>query len=126
MIRGIGTDLVLVGRIEAVLARQGERFARRILTEAEFQRFSGHGQPARYLAKRFAAKEAILKALGTGLAGGLSWQHMQIDNDAMGAPQVVLSGVAAQRLADGGGGRMLLSLSDEREQALAFVVWSLG
>lgn len=125
MIRGIGTDLVLVARIEAVLQRQGDRFARRILTEAEFQRFTAHRQPARFLAKRFAAKEAILKALGTGLAGGLSWQHMQVDNDAAGAPLVRLSGVAAQRLQQGGGGRMLLSLSDEREQALAFVVWSL-
>ncbi|MEH6798277.1 MAG: holo-ACP synthase [Halopseudomonas sabulinigri] len=125
MIRGIGTDLVLVSRIEAVLERQGERFAKRILTVAEFQRFATHRQPARFLAKRFAAKEAILKALGTGLAGGLSWQHMQIHNDAAGAPLVQLSGVAAQRLQQGGGGRMLLSLSDEREQALAFVVWSL-
>ncbi|MAC98694.1 holo-ACP synthase [Pseudomonas abyssi] len=125
MIRGIGTDLVLVSRIEAVLTRQGERFARRILTADEFELFAAHGQPARYLAKRFAAKEAILKALGTGLAGGLSWQHMQIDRDELGAPQVVLSGVAADKLAAGGGGRMLLSLSDEREQALAFAVWSL-
>ena len=112
MIRGIGTDLVLVSRIEAVLTRQGERFARRILTADEFERFAAHGQPARYLAKRFAAKEAILKALGTGLAGGLSWQHMQIDRDELGAPQVVLSGVAADKLAAGGGGRMLLSLSE--------------
>lgn len=124
MIRGIGTDLVLVSRIEAALGRQGERFARRILTPDEFARFADHGQPARFLAKRFAAKEAIMKALGTGLAGGLSWQHMQIDRDALGAPVVVLSGAAAQRVADGGGGRMLLSLSDEREQALAFALWS--
>jgi len=125
MIRGIGTDLVLVSRIDAVLERQGERFARRILTPAEFQRFASHRQPARFLAKRFAAKEAILKALGTGLANGLSWQHMQIDNDAAGAPLVRLTAVAALRLQEGGGGRMLLSLSDEREQALAFAVWSL-
>ena len=124
MIRGIGTDLVLVSRIEAALGRQGERFARRILTPDEFARFADHGQPARFLAKRFAAKEAIMKALGTGLAGGLSWQHMQIDRDPLGAPVVVLSWAAAQRVADGGGGRMLLSLSDEREQALAFALWS--
>mgnify|MGYP003137110080 CR=1 FL=1 len=86
MIRGIGTDLVLVSRIEAALGRQGERFARRILTPDEFARFADHGQPARFLAKRFAAKEAIMKALGTGLAGGLSWQHMQIDRDPLGGP----------------------------------------
>lgn len=126
MIRGIGTDMVLVSRIEAVLGRQGERFARRILTESEWQRFAAHKQPARYLAKRYAAKEAILKALGTGLAQGMSWQHIQIDNDRLGAPLVRLSGVAASYLEQGGGGRMLLSLSDEREQALAFAIWSLG
>lgn len=124
MIVGIGTDLVLVSRIEAVISRQGERFANRILTAEELERYRSHGQPARYLAKRFAAKEAILKALGTGLAGGMSWQDMQIDNDALGAPHVVLSGAALARLQERGGGRMLLSLSDEREQALAFVVWS--
>lgn len=126
MIRGIGTDMVLVSRIEAVLGRQGERFARRILTESEWQRFAAHKQPARYLAKRYAAKEAILKALGTGLAQGMSWQHIQIDNDSLGAPLVRLSGVAASHLEQGGGGSMLLSLSDEREQALAFAVWSLS
>ena len=124
MIRGIGTDLVLLQRIEAVLARKGERFAQRILTPAELARFRGHSQPARYLAKRYAAKEAILKALGTGLAKGMSWQHMQIDNDQHGAPVVMLSGAALERLEQGGGGRMLLSLSDEREQALAFALWS--
>ena len=124
MIVGIGTDLVLVSRIEAVLSRQGERFASRILTPPEMERYRSHGQPARYLAKRFAAKEAILKALGTGLAKGMSWQDMQIDNDEHGAPHVVLAGAELARLQQGGGGRMLLSLSDEREQALAFVVWS--
>lgn len=126
MIIGIGTDLVLVARIEAVVARQGERFARRILTPAEFQRYATHHQPLRFLAKRFAAKEAILKALGTGLAKGMSWQHIQIDSDANGAPLVVLSSTALARLQQGGGGRMLLSLSDEREQALAFALWSAG
>lgn len=126
MIRGIGTDMVLVSRIEGALARQGQRFARRILTEAEWQRFVEHKQPARYLAKRYAAKEAVLKALGTGLAQGMSWQHIQIDNDSLGAPLVRLSGAAAARLQYGGGGDMLLSLSDEREQALAFAIWSVA
>jgi holo-[acyl-carrier protein] synthase len=124
MIRGIGTDMVLVSRIEAVLSRQGDRFARRILTEAEWQRFTVHGQPGRFLAKRFAAKEAIFKALGTGLAQGMSWHCIQIDRDPLGAPKVVLSGAALARLDAGGGGVILLSLSDEREQALAFAVWS--
>ncbi len=126
MIRGIGTDMVLVSRIEAVLGRQGDRFARRILTDAEWQRYADHGQPARFLAKRFAAKEAILKALGTGLGQGMSWHCIQIDRNLLGAPIVVLSGAALSRLNVGGGGTMLLSLSDEREQALAFAVWSAG
>lgn len=126
MIHGIGTDMVLVGRIEAVLGRQGERFARRILTDVELERFRAHAQPARYLAKRFAAKEAILKALGTGLAKGISWHDLQIDNDADGAPHVTVTGAAHQRMQAAGGGRMLLSLSDEREQALAFAIWSAG
>lgn len=126
MIRGIGTDMVLVGRIEGVLGRQGDRFARRILTEAEWQRYVTHGQPARFLAKRFAAKEAILKALGTGLGQGMSWHCIQIDRNPLGAPMVVLSGAALARLEAAGGGEMLLSLSDEREQALAFAVWSAG
>lgn len=126
MILGIGTDLVLVARIEAVLGRQGDRFARRILTDAELDRFHRHAQPARYLAKRFAAKEAILKALGTGLAKGISWHDLQIDNDAEGAPHVTVSGAAHLRMQASGGGRMLLSLSDESEQALAFAIWSAG
>lgn len=126
MILGIGTDLVLIERIDGVLQRQGERFARRILTDEELRRFQLHRQPVRYLAKRYAAKEAILKALGTGLAAGLTWHCMQIDNDSAGAPIVVLRGMALQRLEQGGGGRMLLSLSDERDQALAFAVWSAG
>ena len=126
MILGIGTDLVLIERIDGVLQRQGERFARRILTDEELRRFQLHRQPVRYLAKRYAAKEAILKALGTGLAAGLTWHCMQIDNDSAGAPIVILRGMALQRLEQGGGGRMLLSLSDERDQALAFAVWSAG
>ncbi|PKM31221.1 MAG: holo-ACP synthase [Gammaproteobacteria bacterium HGW-Gammaproteobacteria-11] len=124
MIKGIGTDLVLVSRIEAAIERQGVRFAERILTESELQRYHQHARPARFLAKRFAAKEAVLKALGTGLAQGMSWQHIQIDRDDHGAPLVLLSGQALHRLQQAGGGSMLLSLSDEREQALAFVVWS--
>lgn len=126
MIRGIGTDLVLVERIEQALQRHGERFARRILHDSEYQRFVTHRQPARYLAKRFAAKEAAFKALGTGMADGLSWQQLRVLNDARGAPLLELSGRAAELLQAGGGGRLLLSLTDERDHAMAFVVWSLA
>ncbi|MGH8691342.1 MAG: holo-ACP synthase, partial [Burkholderiales bacterium] len=67
MIFGVGTDVVEIGRIEKALGRWGERFARRILCEPELKRFLGHARPASYLAKRFAAKEAFTKALGTGI-----------------------------------------------------------
>ncbi|HKX37436.1 MAG TPA: holo-ACP synthase, partial [Burkholderiales bacterium] len=73
MIFGVGTDVVEIGRIEKALERWGERFARRILCEPELKRFLGHRQPAAYLAKRFAAKEAFTKALGTGIRAPANW-----------------------------------------------------
>ena len=89
-IAGIGTDIVELSRIEQALAR-GDRLARRILTPAELERFAAHTQPARYLAKRFAAKEAAVKALGTGIGVGISWQHIRVDNHPGGAPFLVFS-----------------------------------
>ena len=73
MIYGVGTDVVEIGRIKAVLEKYGERFARKILCESELKRFNGHRLPANYLAKRFAAKEAFTKALGTGIRAPASW-----------------------------------------------------
>lgn len=123
MIVGIGTDLIQIGRIRGVLQRQGERFARRILTSQEFLVFSGHHAPAAFLAKRFAAKEALSKALQTGI-GRISWQDVQVTNSPTGAPGIELLGKAQALLAAQGGHNILLSLSDERDYALAFVVIS--
>lgn len=117
----IGTDIVSIPRIASVLARQGERFAHRILTDDEFTCFAASARPAAYLAKRFAAKEAASKALGTGI-GNISWQDMSVLNDAGGAPKMVFSGRALDMLAELGASRVLVSLSDEKEHALAFVV----
>lgn len=75
MILGIGTDLAVIERVAKAISRHGERFARRILTDAELERYRDHPQQAAYLAKRFAAKEATAKALGTGI-GPISWQDM--------------------------------------------------
>lgn len=122
MIIGIGTDLVRVGRIEAAMQRHGSRFSRRLLGEQEAVRFHQAPFPAAFLAKRFAAKEAFVKALGTGLRKGMRWTEIQVVNDALGRPSLVLAG-RARELSVLAGVRVLhLSLTDEVDLALAFVV----
>ncbi|MCC6210559.1 MAG: holo-ACP synthase, partial [Burkholderiales bacterium] len=80
MIYGVGTDLIEIRRVERVLERFGERFARRILCEPELKRFRAHKQPVAYLAKRFAAKEAFTKALGTGIHAPANWHGVWVVN----------------------------------------------
>ncbi len=122
MIIGIGTDLARVARFERAMGRHGERFALRLLGEWELERYRGHALPAAFLAKRFAAKEAFVKALGTGLRRGMRWTEIQVVNDALGRPSLVLSG-KAHELAKAAGVRLVhLSLSDEEALAMAFVV----
>ncbi|MBB3140005.1 holo-ACP synthase [Halomonas organivorans] len=122
MILGIGTDIARVARFEAAQARHGERFARRVLGDDELVGYRQRGQPASFLAKRFAAKEAFVKALGTGLRRGMRWSEIQVVNDALGRPSLALSG-RALALAEAEGVRGLhLSLSDESAFAVAFVV----
>ena len=119
---GIGTDILLVKRIEEVVARQGQRFVDRILAPLERLEYKVSAQQARLLAKRFAAKEAVVKALGTGIGNGVSWQDICIEHDALGAPLVTLSGGASTRAAELGGSRVLLSLADEKDYVVAFAV----
>lgn len=126
MIVGVGSDLVHISRIEAVLERQGEAFARRILRPEEFETFCQKNNPrqqAAFLAKRFAAKEALSKALKTGI-GDVSWQHILITNSASGAPEITLSEQALTVSEALGAEAIHLSLSDEKDMALAFVVLS--
>ncbi len=120
----IGTDILKLDRIDEVMERLGERFMRRILTEAEQLEFQASAQPNRLLGKRFAAKEAIAKALGTGIGRGVSWQDMQIEHDEHGAPLVRLSGGALEVATARGGSRMDLSLADETDYVVAFAVLS--
>ncbi len=120
----IGTDILEIKRIDEVLSRLGERFVRRILTEQEQAEYRDSGQPARLLAKRFAAKEAIAKALGTGIGRGVSWQDMQIEHNDSGAPLVRLSGGALEVVQRRGGSRVELSLADEQDYVVAFAVLS--
>ena len=122
MILGIGTDLARIQRFEDLLARRGEAISRRLLTPSEQAAMAQAAKPAAYLAKRFAAKEALLKALGTGLRDGLSWQQLEVSNDALGKPELQLTGRAAALAEQKGVQRIHLSISDEQEQALAFVV----
>jgi len=124
MIFGIGTDIVRVARIEQSLARYGERFARRILTDAEFTDFQKITRPAQFLAKRFAAKEATAKAMGTGFRNGLSLRHIGVAHDANGKPELKFSGVAADFLDRYSIRNAHISLTDEKEYAVAFVTLS--
>lgn len=122
MLLGIGTDLARIERFEALLQRRGTAITQRLLTPAEQTAMQQAANPAAYLAKRFAAKEALLKALGTGLRAGLSWQQMEVSNDPLGKPLMQLTGKAAERAAELGVSHIHLSISDERDMALAFVV----
>lgn len=121
MIFGIGTDIVQVSRIQKSLDRYGEQFARRILAETELEDFRRTLQPARFLARRFAAKEALAKAYGTGFSGGLTFRDIAVTHDAAGKPVLQLAGRAAELQQELGIGADFISISDEREYAVAFV-----
>lgn len=117
----IGTDIVEIQRIASALERQGDKFVQRILTKSEIVEYQARGNSVACLAKRFAAKEAIAKALGTGIGRGISFQQLIVSNNSDGAPQVELQANAAERLKQLGGSKVLLSLSDEKSYALAYV-----
>ncbi|TNE78051.1 MAG: holo-ACP synthase [Gammaproteobacteria bacterium] len=123
MIVAIGTDIVEIGRIKGVLDRHGRSFAQRILCPRELIRFDQASNPVAYLAKRFAAKEALAKALGTGI-GRVSWQDIETSNNTAGAPQFILGDSVRSVMTELGADEALLSLSDEQDYALAFVVLS--
>ena len=121
MILGIGSDLVAIERI-ATVQKKHATFARRILCDHEYAQWQAREGCIAFLAKRWAAKEAVLKALGTGLRGGLRFEQVCITNDAMGKPQVQLYGQAEQLAQEKGICAIHLSLSDEHHYALAFAV----
>ena len=122
MIFGVGTDVVEIGRIEKALKRFGERFAKRILCESELKRFSAHRLPASYLAKRFAAKEAFTKALGTGIHAPANWHGVWVTNLPSGKPVLNFSDRLKQLLDKRKISSSHLSLSDERGIAFATVI----
>ena len=122
MIYGVGTDIIEIPRIAAALERFGERFARRILCEPELKRFANHRLPAAYLAKRFAAKEAFTKALGTGIHAPANWHGVWVANLRSGKPTLKYTEALQAMLDARGVGNAHVSLTDERGLASATVI----
>ena len=128
MILGIGSDLIDIRRIERVIARHGERFLARVFTDIERAKAERRAAAGPTYAKRFAAKEACAKALGTGMRAGVFWRDMGVENLSSGRPSMRLSGGALRRLnaitPDGCQPRIDVTLTDEWPLAQAFVVIS--
>jgi holo-[acyl-carrier protein] synthase len=126
MILGVGTDLANIERIEATLHRFGDRFVNRVFTDAEQAKANGRKDVAGTYAKRWAAKEACSKALGTGLRMGISWKDMAVTNLPTGQPVMRVTGWAAERLAQmtppGHEAVIHVTLTDDHPWAQAFVV----
>ncbi|MDQ3187260.1 MAG: holo-ACP synthase [Pseudomonadota bacterium] len=122
MIYGIGTDLVEPSRIARLLEKYGERFARRLLTDEEWPDYINSGQPAMFLAKRFAAKEALSKAIGTGMRYPVSLSHIGIIHDRLGKPYFAFHPALSVLVRNEGITNHHLSISDELNLACAFVI----
>jgi holo-[acyl-carrier protein] synthase len=126
MIIGLGSDLIDIRRIEKTLERHGARFVDRIFTETEKRKSDGRKQRAASYAKRFAAKEACSKALGTGLSNGVFWKDMGVANLPSGKPTMVLTGGARAQLErmlpKGFKGAIHLTITDDHPLAQAFVI----
>ncbi|MGJ8619870.1 MAG: holo-ACP synthase [Methylophilaceae bacterium] len=122
MIFGIGTDIVEVERIESSIKKFGDDFALRILAESEMPSYLSSHIKARFLAKRFAAKEAFSKALGTGLREPATFQNIAVSHDDLGKPLLILAKSLQDFLNQKSIQHMHISISDEKNLAAAFVV----
>ena len=122
MIIGIGVDIAETARVEKLNVRYGKRFAQRILTPDELVEFDRRGQSSSYLATRFAAKEAVAKALGTGIGAQLGFHSVQIENDNRGKPLLRFLGSAIELVAGLNINNAMISLSDEKHYVVAMVV----
>ena len=122
MIFGIGTDVVQIDRIARSIHRFGDRFAERILMPAELGLFAVQKRKARFLAMRFAAKEAVVKAMGTGFAHGMWVRDVGVMPDPRGKPEIVFSARGTKLCADMGIGDGYISLSDEAGPVVAVAV----
>ena len=122
MIRGLGTDLVAIPRVESLLARHRERFLSRVVTSIEQAECLGRARPAIHLAARVAAKEAAMKALGSGWGLGVGWLDVEVRSKDGTPPSLVLAGAARARAETQGIRQTLVSLSHDGEYALAVVI----
>ena len=122
MIFGIGTDIVEYSRIEKLWVRYGKRFAERLLSGGELHELGAHADPARLLAKRFAAKEAFAKATGNGMRDPVTLRRISVTHDGLGKPVLQFDEVLRAYLAQLGINGHHLSISDERDMIVAFVV----
>jgi len=121
MIFGIGTDIVRIARMKENIDKFGDKFAERILSEEELKEYHDYSEPSRLLAKRFAAKEAASKALGTGFRKGITLKQIFITHDDLGKPLLNFSGAAKEFLNSNGVIESHVSISDEQEYAVAYV-----
>lgn len=119
---GIGTDIVSIDRVARIIERHGEGFARKTLHTEELAIFKAHARPGPYLAKRFAAKESVAKALGTGIGKHVHLQDIQTCNDKLGKPYLQFHGKTQQFMESMGVTESFISLSDEQEFAVAYVI----
>lgn len=119
---GHGVDLVEVARIGAMVAELGQRFLDHCFTPTEQAYRANSRRRVEHLAARFAAKEAVLKALGTGLTGGIAWTDIEVVNAPSGAPRIALRGAAADAAATLGAKSWVVSLSHTETHALASVI----
>jgi holo-[acyl-carrier protein] synthase len=122
MILGIGIDLIEVERIRASFTKFGDRFLKRILLPAEIEYCLSHKDPSPFLAARFAAKEAISKAFGTGIGAELGWQDMEVRRKESGEPYVVLHGGGEELFRKRGARALLISLSHTQAHSTAVAV----
>ncbi len=121
MIKGIGTDILQIERAAAALSRT-PGLAQRVLTPQELTGYQSASDAVRFFAKRFAAKEAIVKAIGSGIGRGVSWQHIQINKDSFGKPLVELSGGGYNYASQQNIAVVHLSYTDERDYVVAFAI----
>lgn len=126
MIFGIGTDIVRIERMQQALQRHGDKFAERILSSEELDEYQESENGARFLAKRFAAKEATAKAMGTGFRDGLSLRHIYVGHDEKGKPNLNYSQQASLFIKENNITESHISLADEQEYAVAFVTLMRG
>jgi holo-[acyl-carrier protein] synthase len=122
MIKGIGIDSVQLSRIARVYAEYGDKFLARILTDAEREYVARWADPVPRIAGRFAAKEACMKALGTGWGGGIRWRDIEVVRGPAGAPVAHLHGRAADRLAELGASRVHCTITHTDDHAMAMIV----